>query len=248
MIFKDYADMDIIKCVVFDLGWTLFDEDYRWFKTCNWMSDTLRAFGIFHEPDAIKIKYEACCGRPDPYINSITRQCLIELGLQTNIVDTLCKHHPWHTWEFFPYEGSKDLLTCLKENGIKIGVVSNQGKFTRDILKKHKFDEFCDFIFLSEEEGILKPDPKFFEMAITASAVNDPIEIVYFGDRIDHDVIPSQKAGMQAALVLQGPHRLQKMRTSPDYIFRSISEVTNAIRPISEGKIRLTKSTNFART
>jgi len=238
--------MDIIKCVVFDLGWTLFDEDYRWFKTCNWMSDTLRAYGLFYEPDEIKIKYEACCGRPDPEINSITRQCLVELGLDTEIVSMLCKRHPWHTFNFFPYEGSRELLKKLRDCGVQIGVLSNQGKFTKDILVTHNFYDLCDFVFLSEEMGVMKPDQAFFDYAIDASGV-DPCEMVYFGDRIDHDIIPSQQAGMQAALVYQGPHRLQEMTVNPDYIFRSISEVINVIKPISPGEVRFTKSTDVIR-
>ena len=238
--------MDVIKCAVFDLGWTLFDEDYRWFKTCNWMSDTLRAFGLFYEPDEIKIKYEACCGRPNPEINSITRQCLIELGLDTEIVGILCGKHPWHTYNFFPYEGSRNLLNTLRENGVKVGVLSNQGKFTKDILETHNFYDLCDFIFLSEEMGVMKPSQEFFDYAIDAAGV-DPIEMVYFGDRIDHDVIPSQLAGMQSALVHQGPHRLQELSATPDYMFRSISEVVNAIKPIRSGEIRLTQSADVTR-
>lgn len=226
---------------MFDVGWTLFDEDFRWFKTCNWMSETLRAYDINIPPECVKIQYEAACARPDPYINSITKQCLLELGLQDDVVKTLCKKHPWHTYDFYPYLGARSLLQELQMMGVKVGVLSNQGKFTRNVLEKHNFLILCDFVLLSDEVGLSKPSKEFFELALKTANVfaNDTL---YVGDRLDHDVAGAAELDIDAALVMQGPHRMQKVcKHSPKYTFDSIMEVLNAIRADCEnvGRVQL---------
>mgnify|MGYP005653589681 CR=1 FL=1 len=224
--------MSEFKCALFDVGWTLFDEDYRWYKTCDWMSTTLRAFDIFIQPEQIKIQYESACARPDPSINSITKQCLVELGLPRDVIHTLCKRHPWHTFDFHPYEGALELLRRLSKMGVVVGILSNQGSHTRSCLDTFGFSPYCDFMLLSAEEGMMKPSKEFFELAIHRSECS-PEDTLYFGDRLDHDVIGSSEVGMKSALILQGPHRRQYFENaSPDFTFRFISEVLDGISPL----------------
>jgi HAD superfamily hydrolase (TIGR01662 family) len=214
---------------LFDVGWCLFDEDPRWWKTCCWMSDTIRGYDIFVPPEEIKIEYENCCSLPDLNINSVTRECLHRLGLPANIVDTLCKRHPWHTYDFRPYRGAAETLKAIAATGARVAILSNQGQFTRNVLVRHGFDKLCNSIILSSEEGMSKPNPEFFKLACDKFNV-EPRDILYFGDRLDHDIHGAACAGMDTALVRQGPHRRQlRMPTTPTYEFNFISEVVDAV-------------------
>jgi FMN phosphatase YigB (HAD superfamily) len=226
--------MSNYKLGLFDVGWCLFDEDPRWWKTCCWMSDTLRGYDIFFSPEQIKIAYESCCSRIDTDINSITKQCLVELGLPDDVVKTLCKRHPWHTYDFYPYQGSEKVLTRMRMMGADTAILSNQGTYTRNVLVRHGFDAFCSEMILSAEEGMEKPNPAFFKFDV------QPEEVLYFGDRLDHDIAGAQRVGIHAALVQQGPHRRQRNNNVvPDYTFRFISEVYDALCSVDGGGFRI---------
>ncbi|TSI11726.1 hypothetical protein FO013_21720 [Brevibacterium aurantiacum] len=48
-----------------------------------------------------------------------------------------------------------------------------------------------------------KPFPLFFEKVIEAAEVSAE-RVLYVGDRLDDDVLPAQRAGMRAALLIRG--------------------------------------------
>ena len=65
-------------------------------------------------------------------------------------------------------------------------------------------------IGISDDWGVSKPDPAFFEQTLalteTARPGVSPDEILYVGDRTDNDVLPARAAGMRTALLRRGVH------------------------------------------
>jgi hypothetical protein len=59
-------------------------------------------------------------------------------------------------------------------------------------------------IATSDDWGVTKPDPGFFEKMIEASAFG-PAEILYVGDRLDNDIMPAARVGLRTALINRGP-------------------------------------------
>ena len=63
----------------------------------------------------------------------------------------------------------------------------------------------ADVIAMSDELGVQKPDPAFFEAALGLMGNPEPADVAYVGDRPDNDVRPSAAAGMRAIWIRRGP-------------------------------------------
>lgn len=97
------------------------------------------------------------------------------------------------TWSAFP-----DVHT-LSDIPLPLGVGSNWDRSLPDQLKQHLNIEF-EWILGSEELGVKKPDPAFFQRICEASQLA-PEEIIFVGDSIRLDIAPALEAGMKGILL-----------------------------------------------
>jgi len=99
-----------------------------------------------------------------------------------------------------PMPGARETLEQLRRSGVRMGVVSNCS-FSQDVLRyelgKHGLAERLEFIVVSAEYSVRKPNVLLFEMAAAKLGVacND---IWFVGDRLDTDVAGAKAAGMKA--------------------------------------------------
>ena len=96
----------------------------------------------------------------------------------------------------------KETLTSLKQQGLKLGIVSNTF-VTAGSLEKHLEQlgilDFFPVRLYSYEFDFRKPDARIFEVA--AQRIGEvPENIMFVGDRLDIDIKPAAKAGMRAVL------------------------------------------------
>jgi putative hydrolase of the HAD superfamily len=91
-----------------------------------------------------------------------------------------------------------EMLTRLKQENIRMGVVSNSfhgGKSLEWMLEKAGMHHFFDFLISSADYGFRKPHPELFETAIARLGL--PREHLWFiGDRLDADVIGANSVGL----------------------------------------------------
>ena len=96
----------------------------------------------------------------------------------------------------------KETLTTLKNSGLKLGIVSNtfvNGCSLEKHLEQEGILDFFTVRLYSYEFDFRKPDTRIFKIA--AERVGEAMEnILYVGDRIDKDIRPAIKSGMQAVL------------------------------------------------
>ena len=98
-----------------------------------------------------------------------------------------------------------DAVPCLSElqgAGLVVGVAGNQTIRAERILRRLNLS--ADWIGTSAGWNLEKPSPEFFERVVAESAV-DPAEVLYVGDRLDNDIRPALRSGLQAALLRRGP-------------------------------------------
>jgi putative hydrolase of the HAD superfamily len=96
----------------------------------------------------------------------------------------------------------KQTLTRLKELGLKLGIVSNtfiSGHSLERHLERVGILEFFPVRLYSYQYDFRKPNRKLFTIA--AERVGEaPEHIAYVGDRIDKDIVPARRLGMQPVL------------------------------------------------
>ncbi len=132
------------------------------------------------------------------------------------------------------------LFTALRDQGIKVGVLSNtiwprdwhEGFFRRDGVI-----DLIDGDVYTSEIPWTKPSREAFATAMTAVGVSDPARCVYVGDRLYDDVWGAQNAGMRAIHI---PHsdipssQVGHTEGSPDAVAHRLGDILELIKPWQE--------------
>lgn len=79
--------------------------------------------------------------------------------------------------------------------------------FLRQVLAKHDLERLFDVLLISAEEGLVKPDPAFFQLMIDRLGV--PAGECFFTDDNPLNVEAARKAGMRAELFV-GVEKLKR--------------------------------------
>jgi beta-phosphoglucomutase len=96
-------------------------------------------------------------------------------------------------------------LDALRELGMPVGVLSNFAKNLDHLLLQLGLHEYFDFVLVSARVGMAKPDPSFFDLAV--SEVGQPRDrLLYVGDHVGDDIEGANGAGLHAVLVDRGNH------------------------------------------
>lgn len=99
-----------------------------------------------------------------------------------------------------PYPDALPALRELRAHGYRLGIVSNWEPWLPVVLDRIGMSPLLDTIAVSGAEGIEKPDPALFELALKRMGVK-PERAAYVGDSPTHDVEPALSLGMGAVLV-----------------------------------------------
>ena len=101
-------------------------------------------------------------------------------------------------WKF--YDDVETSLRTLRARGLKIGVVSNWDTRLKSISDGLGLTPLVDFIVISAEVGVRKPDPGIFRMALDRAGVRAE-EALHVGDLLEEDVEGARRAGVRAVLI-----------------------------------------------
>lgn len=132
----------------------------------------------------------------------------------------------WHKEDERLYPETVEVLKFLKAK-YKIGVIANQSLGTADRLRQWDILQFIDLVIASAEEGVSKPDPRIFEIALERAGCKAE-NAVMIGDRIDNDVVPAKKMGMKTVWIRQGGGglwQLQDPEQQPDFTVDNLGEL-----------------------
>ena len=138
---------------------------------------------------------------------------------------------PWHHEEERPYPEAAGVLAALHERGYRIGVIANQSAGTADRLTAWGLMAHIDLVVASAEEGVAKPDPAIFRIALERAGCA-PGEAAMIGDRLDNDIAPAKAVGMRTVWLPQGPAAWQSVRRAaecPDKRVESLTELLEVL-------------------
>ena len=102
-------------------------------------------------------------------------------------------------WETVP-DGVPDALDRLRAMGVKLVVVSNANGKLKVLFERLDLARRFDVMLDSHEEGVEKPDPRLFEIALERSGAQRG-ETLHVGDLYHVDVQGARGAGLDAVLL-----------------------------------------------
>ena len=125
---------------------------------------------------------------------------LAELG----ITDT---DMPTHLYETFSdpssyrlYDDVRPSFDALEDAGYRLGLISNFDSWLQKMLVEMEVGHAFDTAVISGIDGIEKPDPGIYELAVERAGV-DPASAVHIGDSPVMDMEPAQMAGLTPVLL-----------------------------------------------
>ena len=194
-----------IKWIFFDIGSTLVDEsecyEIRYKETTDNTDITYQEF---------KNKViELAATSDNPY-----KEALQFYGLTKT---------KWHKELEYPYPFTESVLDELSKM-YKLGIIANQSAGSEQRLTDWDISKYFDLVIASTEEGIEKPNPEIFRIALERANCL-PENAVMVGDRIDNDILPAKKLGIKTVWVKQGFAKYQPKSNVPDYTIQTLDEI-----------------------
>ncbi len=107
-----------------------------------------------------------------------------------------------HVW---PLEGAADTLAALRQQGLRVGLVSNThwpGCYHLDDLERFGLLPYLEHPIFSADVEAWKPGREVFALSLRALGLA-PQEAIYVGDSLYFDVWGAQQAGLRAVWIEQ---------------------------------------------
>jgi HAD superfamily hydrolase (TIGR01509 family) len=115
----------------------------------------------------------------------------------------LAELHAYHSasnlWEYVPPE-VPPALAALRAHGLRLVVVSNANGTLRAHMDRIGMTARFDHVLDSADEGVEKPDPRFFRIALERSGAR-PETTIHVGDLYHVDVVGARSAGLRGVLL-----------------------------------------------
>ena len=128
----------------------------------------------------------------------------------------------------------KQTLTALKKANLKLGILSNTFVNSYSIEKQLEEIGILDFFSVrlySYEFDFRKPDLRIFKIA--AEKIGEALEnIMYIGDRVDKDAVPTLKLGMKS-VIKTAYTNTGKTIPSKSFKINNLSELPELVQKIN---------------
>ena len=128
------------------------------------------------------------------------------------------------------YDGIKDLLKSLKDNGkILLVATSKPQVFAEQILVHFKLDKYFSFIAGSNLDGTRIKKAEVIEYALEGLNITELTKTIMVGDR-EHDIRGAKTIGIKSIGVLYGYGSKEELvNADADYIVQSVSEIKDIV-------------------
>jgi len=204
-----------LRAVFFDVGETLVHVDPSFAelfvkvlddegqpRTLDEVRDaSAHVYARFSEAARDRSLWTTSPERSRAFWTSVYERMLAELGLPDHDGLATSLHREFTRMEHYVlFEDVRPTLVTLAAAGLQLGIVSNFEAWLEEWFGVHDLLETFPVRVISGIEGIEKPDPRIFEIAMERAGV-DPDRSVYVGDNPEFDVEPALAVGMFPVLI-----------------------------------------------
>ncbi len=143
----------------------------------------------------------------------------------------IAAYHDTKFSELKPFPGVHELFAGLKDAGLRLGIITH-GLAVKQAEKLIRLEllPYLDpeAIFISDQIGISKPNPKLYLTALNALAL-EPREAMYVGDNPAHDIAPPGSLGM-ITVWARTAAKTQLRDEQPDHVIDSFDDLRRLLR------------------
>jgi HAD superfamily hydrolase (TIGR01549 family) len=204
-----------VTWLFFDMGSTLLDETESY---ALWFARAAELTGGALSAQDIAREYEAGMARYCPAIAAQLRPY--------GFTGTSTAHlYPIELDRPYPYAVA---VVAQLAKHYKLGIIANQLPGSVARLASFGLGDYFDLVVASAEEGVSKPDPRIFELALSRANC-PPEQAVMIGDRLDNDIYPAKQLGMKTIRLLQGYAACQEPRDEAYTADATLSSLTDLL-------------------
>ena len=199
----------VIKTVIFDFGGVLY-------KTPNmqWMNRWQRLFGLSEDPQITQILADP---NESPLITDVCLGKISEdeiwkiMAEKWHVKPDLLKRLRQQVFSKSQLNRKMAKFLAKLQNDYQTGILSNAGFQTRVLIEKvFKLDRYVEDIIISAEEGVIKPDPRIYQVAM--DRLNAQPETTLFLDDYLKNVVGAREYGMCAVQFLNNQQAIQAVQ------------------------------------
>jgi putative hydrolase of the HAD superfamily len=199
-----------VEVLLLDVGGVLVRPNF------DRVAGTLQAHGVFADPAAmaaLEPRVKNMLDRPPSpgfstdeergwhYFNLVLAHAGVSRSAATDAA--LLELKAWHDrhclWEDV-YPGVGPSLERFRAAGLRLAAVSNSNGTVRRLFDRLGFTPFFEVILDSRVEGVEKPDPRIFRLALERLGAG-PASALHVGDFYSVDVVGARAAGIRPVLV-----------------------------------------------
>jgi putative hydrolase of the HAD superfamily len=207
----------------------------------NWqrVSETLARHGVsvptdaliaaeppakFAIDEALRYQHSTDADRAWVYMELVLENAGVQRGdgVAAAVTELAAYHAEHNLWEYTPADvvPALDRLRALR---LKLVVVSNANGVLHRMFERVGLTSYFHCLCDSCVEGVEKPDPRFFEIALERSG-SSPATTMHVGDLYHVDVLGARRAGLRQLLVdphdLYGAYDAERVRSLDDLATR----------------------------
>ncbi|MCZ7643822.1 MAG: HAD family hydrolase [Planctomycetota bacterium] len=168
----------------------------------------------------------------DRLLQRLPPECLADCNPAIVVASGVAAYHDTVFGQLNPYEDVLESIKRLKEQGYNLGVIT-QGWTVKQAEKLVRLRVLPYLnkkaLFLSEQLGMSKANPKFFQRVAGALGL-PPERCMHVGDRPDRDVDPANQAGWLTVLNKRsGRHHERVCETPPLYTIHNFWDLAEIL-------------------
>jgi HAD superfamily hydrolase (TIGR01662 family) len=250
----------MLKGVVFDLGSTLIQFEGDWPQVLDQSLEKLvqalydeghqfekQPFIKSYRDAMTRVHQEREIDHIERTTTALIQECLTNSGMaelgEEAMDRVLLKLYAISEAHWNPMPGHKAVLQELKDEGYRIGLISNAGDAgnVQRLIDKVAIRPYLDPILVSATEGIRKPDVRLFQKLLGVWDL-PPSRVVMIGDSLRADILGAKRAGMHSIWLTAAADSLENRADAgvivPEATAEQLTQVPTLIKRLN-GKVRL---------
>jgi putative hydrolase of the HAD superfamily len=233
-----------LAAVIFDLDDTLHDDTMAYQRAAELVAEEVaRDRGV--DPLALQAAYVAEVQRfwgnlsSEQLTESIgdVRTAMWRAALRAVRIDDpalgercAAEYNRFRKNELKLWPGVLDLLSDLRREGLRLALLTNGFAEThREKIAQLELNDAFDRLFIADEVGMLKPDPRLFRYACKQLGV-EPAAAAMVGDRYERDIVGAADAGLYTVWLNARRESPPPGGREPDALVHEFAEVEGALR------------------